>query len=111
MISKLGLPDRERIKKILETEALQDQHLKSDAFERRLSGPFLDRIDYFIPFCQLRYADVARILDREVSDLQKELEERGVDLKIMPRVKTLLFWHHTTNAPGVLGRSCEASRN
>ncbi|MFC1812778.1 AAA family ATPase [Thermodesulfobacteriota bacterium] len=84
------LPDRERVKEILEEEALMDQHLKSDVFQRRLSRAFLDRIDHFIPFCQLRYADVSKILDREVTSFGEELKKRGIQLDIDLRVKNLV---------------------
>ncbi len=76
------LPERERIKEVLEEEALTDQHMKSGFLEGRLSHSFLDRIDYFIPFCQLRYADVSRILSREINLFAKELKKDGIVLKI-----------------------------
>ena len=84
------LPDRERIKEILEEEALIDHHFKSSVFERRLSRSFLDRIDNFIPFCHLRYADVSKILEREIVLFQEELAAGGIRLEVEPRVKDLI---------------------
>ncbi len=84
------LPDRERIKEILEHEAVADPHHKNDIFSGRISGAFLDRIDSFIPMCQLRFADVARIVDREIARLSEELKASAVALDVEPRVRDLV---------------------
>jgi cell division protease FtsH len=84
------LPDRERIKEVLEHEAVADPHHKNDLFSGRISGAFLDRIDHFIPMCQLRFADVARIVDREILCLTEELNASHVSLDVEPRVRDLV---------------------
>jgi len=86
------LPDRERIKELLEREAIADPHRKNEVFSRTLSRAFLDRIDYFIPLAQLRYADAHKILDREVQRLRDELKQQhSASLEIEPRVLDLVI--------------------
>ncbi|MCC5846788.1 MAG: AAA family ATPase [Verrucomicrobia bacterium] len=84
------LPDREHIREVLEQESISDSHHKSSIFEHSLSRSFLDRLDFFIPFCQLRYADVERILMREITTLTRVVESRGGQLAVSPRVVELI---------------------
>ena len=89
---KLMLPDADRIREELEEESVLNQHYK-DFPAGSLSRSLLDRIESFVAFCQLRYADAGLVLDRHIDILQHELEAHDVHLEVEDRVKELLIIH------------------
>ena len=84
------LPDQDKIKEAILAEDIESEHSRVEAYKRRISSSFLDRIDYFIPFCQLRYADATKILEREISVLKHEMTERNVNIEIERNVIDLI---------------------
>lgn len=85
------LPSAEHIREALEEEAIQHRHLRSGYADGVISRAFLDRIEAFVPMCQLRYADLAEVLNREIATLTGQLRASGVDLEVDDRARELLL--------------------
>jgi ATP-dependent Clp protease ATP-binding subunit ClpA len=60
------------------------------AIERTFSPEFRNRIDAWIAFNALAFADIERVVDKFISELRGQLEEKHVTIVLTPAARTWL---------------------
>lgn len=93
---KETLPTLDQIRETLEHESIPNGHVH----QKVLNRAFLDRIETFLPFGQLRYADMMQVIDREVDNLSYEMKSKGIKLEVESFVKELVTFQASYKRAG-----------
>ena len=62
-----------------------------DEVKRTFKPEFLNRVDDIIVFRKLTKEDLLKIVDLEISDVQKRLHDQGIKLKLTEKAKNFLI--------------------
>lgn len=88
--SALGFRASESSTKLEQLHEENERHVR-DELKKMMRPELLNRIDKIIVFRSLSRADVGRILNLQLEDLNRRLGERNLAIKVQPAAKNLLI--------------------